>query len=709
MKHARPPLLATWMLEHLTPADRDEALAGDLLEDFRSGRSDAWYWRQTLAACAGGWLRHLGDRRLMLTFAALWSMLAPTWLALEIRIVDGAHASAGTWRMDGQFSGIVAIGLWLLLNLGFIWAGMSLYFLSHPNFAKTFSRETVLRALLIAAPIFFFAYFGSFVLANLYSFPGPLVARSSITPLGELTDLRGWADLLRVPYFITLVCALWATTASRKSAHHPAFETAETIGANSGREARALTLLAEPEQWSTSRFFGYMLAAGLLNATIAAWIVCRLPDDYFPSLASLLFRAVFYVAITAIAGVAASRFYWNRAPRPPASAPQMPFAAFALTSAAAWVWIPSAMLLSTQNSPSTAIIAAVGAAILAYGLRKAIPSSASPPEDTGMFVATLREPSFEAAGYIISACFYLALLAFADRQNVNASAPLAVCAFVLAWNLARAPHAGETARAELHRAAVRLARTALPAILLTVYALLMGIELRNAKAAQASAAAKQGSATANHSSEKSSGSSGVLAYQSVVLWPFPPDKQQIVAPAPAQLLVPGSKKPLVIRFQGPYLYFQAPNTRPGPHAHQARGNPLSQPIVANNFIPLVMEARQNLASEIPLSHCREIDVAVDYREDDGASVSLALLLAESAAPGSKQLFLGRQLVTSEWGPGVLPNASRSEAATKILRFPVPATGQIRSFNQIVVMFLTDRLHSLTGPKIAVKEFRMLPR
>ena len=42
MKRTEPPQFATRMLEHCTPADRHEVLSGDLLEEFRSGRSEAW-------------------------------------------------------------------------------------------------------------------------------------------------------------------------------------------------------------------------------------------------------------------------------------------------------------------------------------------------------------------------------------------------------------------------------------------------------------------------------------------------------------------------------------------------------------------------------------------------------------------------------------------------------------------------------------------
>jgi hypothetical protein len=36
MKSSQPPVLATWMLEHLIPRSKGEILAGDLLEQFVS-------------------------------------------------------------------------------------------------------------------------------------------------------------------------------------------------------------------------------------------------------------------------------------------------------------------------------------------------------------------------------------------------------------------------------------------------------------------------------------------------------------------------------------------------------------------------------------------------------------------------------------------------------------------------------------------------
>jgi hypothetical protein len=48
-----PPTLATWMLKHLALCDRNDALEGDLLEEFQRRRSGGWYWRQVLGAIFG--------------------------------------------------------------------------------------------------------------------------------------------------------------------------------------------------------------------------------------------------------------------------------------------------------------------------------------------------------------------------------------------------------------------------------------------------------------------------------------------------------------------------------------------------------------------------------------------------------------------------------------------------------------------------------
>ena len=58
MSRRQPPKLATWLLDRLGYTRHNAALAGDLLEEFRSGRSRAWYWRQAAMVIANGIARN---------------------------------------------------------------------------------------------------------------------------------------------------------------------------------------------------------------------------------------------------------------------------------------------------------------------------------------------------------------------------------------------------------------------------------------------------------------------------------------------------------------------------------------------------------------------------------------------------------------------------------------------------------------------------
>jgi hypothetical protein len=705
MRRLEPPSAATWILERLTPTDRDESLAGDLLEDFRSGRSGGWYWRQTLAAFITLWIKYLGDRKPMVAFAVLWSMLAPAWVALAERIdhiPSVAEALYIHWPL--------AAAMWTALSTAFLWTGMLLYITAHVNFRKTLRRQSIGRAFVLAPIIFLPAYFGTFVVTNLLWYPG-LGGFRVLTPLAEIVDVRVWADALRIPYLIALLMALWRVVPQSSFGSEPQLVVSAPVEFSA--QSDSLLLASKLDPVMVSRFFALTVTAGLVNAMIASFLLCRLPEVHAPSIASLGVRAVLYVIAGTLAGIGGSRFYWGYMVSPFKENPPLRFSLFSLICASAWVWIPSMVLFGEQLSAASAFVAMASAFVFVSGLRsatRAVYAPASHPpslweyNQTDLFAESLYRPPLDLRGYGIAIALYAAGWALATHSNYSAALLLAFSAFVFAWERAALEDNTYDSRSEYKRSALRLAGVTLPAVLLTMWALIDGVAHRNhALAAQsANPPSTSDAKDTNHIDEGLS----VSGYQSIILWP-PPAKKQIVAPPPqhTELLAPGSMRPLVIRFDGPYWYYQTPNKRPGPTAHQAHATPLGVDIAANNFIPLVMEAHQNLGVEIPLARCGEIQVGVE-NGNNGASVAMAIILRDSAGPGKPELYLGQQTIV---GTEPAQFASKAAPVEEILHFTVPHNARIRHFDEITVMFFTDPGHARVAPKIAVEQFELFPR
>jgi hypothetical protein len=75
MKQLKPPPLANWMLDHLLWGGSNEALAGDLLEEFQRRRSALWYWRQVAGAIFASFANELRADWVMvwtILFTGVW-------------------------------------------------------------------------------------------------------------------------------------------------------------------------------------------------------------------------------------------------------------------------------------------------------------------------------------------------------------------------------------------------------------------------------------------------------------------------------------------------------------------------------------------------------------------------------------------------------------------------------------------------------------
>ncbi len=471
-------------------------------------------------------------------------------------------------------------------------------------------------------------------------------------------------------------------------------------------------MVREVDPHTVSRFFAFVVIAGLMNASIAGFLLCRLPASHTPTIASLVVRAAVYVALGAIAGIMGAWVYWNNPASPFREDPPLPFALFAVVCAAGWLWVPAMILFSEQVSGIAALVAAAGALLLGAGLRSTtlmsfgtvelgLPGEARPE----LFAESLYEPPGEVRGYFIALCLYGGGWALVAESNMTAAALLAAAAFLFAWERTaartRALYFEETAGSEYRRAAVRLACVVVPAVLVTAWALMDGVQRRNHVVEVRPAGG--GDDPGAHKG----GVSGIGGYESVILWPYP-EKKQIVPPVKLEesLLAPGTTRPLVVRFDGPYWYVQPPDERPGPTAHQAHGTPLKVGIESGNRLPLIMEAHQRLGGLIRLSRCREIDVDVMNRDNTPGSIAMELRLTNSIVPSANTVLLAEQPVVS-----TLPDhfAEKTTPVFETLHFAVPVRARIRSFNEMTVVLIPDAMHAKLGPRIVIRQFALLPR
>jgi hypothetical protein len=140
------------MLEHLVPGNHNVALAGDLLEEFQSGRSRGWYWKQVLAAITTGHRKEIRERLLLLIFAFVWAAPVPYWWAFIFK----SYLPSSAWGLPWPYSTILN-GIPPVFVFAYVWAGLAVYLQIFSIAKQTRSLEKTLRGFWIGPVMYIIA------------------------------------------------------------------------------------------------------------------------------------------------------------------------------------------------------------------------------------------------------------------------------------------------------------------------------------------------------------------------------------------------------------------------------------------------------------------------------------------------------------------------------------------------------------------------
>jgi hypothetical protein len=216
MKRETPPRAARWMLEHWKAGADREALAGDLLEEFRAGRGAGWYWRQAMAAVAIGFAHELWARRLVAAFALLYCVPMP-WLWL-CGLVYAAHAEwmGRLWAMPWPWSTICVMAASLGPVVIAVWVGMAVYALLHSVITRPQRRLRMGRGLWVSAAAWVVLTVGATAAVEaIASFRGGINTETVTVGFGIWSLIGALVRnptflVMQAPQFLALIAGIWA-------------------------------------------------------------------------------------------------------------------------------------------------------------------------------------------------------------------------------------------------------------------------------------------------------------------------------------------------------------------------------------------------------------------------------------------------------------------------------------------------------------------
>jgi len=149
MKFAQPPQMATWLLKQFGCSPNNDAIIGDLAEQYHQGQTSYWYWKQTLIAIVRSLFREIGGHK-WLVFRAVtvgWLMLLIFEFVTHVQvkwhsIYYQSHIALQTLVSILKLISMVASG-WVVARIGgvrhsaavLLFAGSSLFYHSMSGLA----------------------------------------------------------------------------------------------------------------------------------------------------------------------------------------------------------------------------------------------------------------------------------------------------------------------------------------------------------------------------------------------------------------------------------------------------------------------------------------------------------------------------------------------------------------------------------------------
>jgi hypothetical protein len=214
MTPKHPPRLARWVLEHLTADEQKDALSGDLMEEFRAGRSRGWYWRQAATAVIVSMARTLRTNWFALAFSVLWVLPLPALEIYFLREMQLGRYFVKVWSYPWPYSTICDIALTIGWKLLYLWLGIAFWQILLAFATRRTSVRQLVKGLFASVVVYGAAYLG--MMAYFLAFPRAYaVDWRRVNPLSFVFNPASML-ITDLPFIVAMLAGILLATSTRQ-------------------------------------------------------------------------------------------------------------------------------------------------------------------------------------------------------------------------------------------------------------------------------------------------------------------------------------------------------------------------------------------------------------------------------------------------------------------------------------------------------------